>query len=53
MSETGNGRLVTDRCMDCRKRNECRGEHKAVRTRDGWRCHGFVSRWWDERKWTA
>lgn len=45
--------LRRERCPYCAKGRDCKRGYKVRRTYDGWRCHGYRSKAWDERKWTA
>lgn len=40
--------LIENKCHACSHRAQCPGNYKVTRTPDGWRCHGFRSRFWDE-----
>lgn len=44
--------LKEHRCPWCKHDGRCKG-YKTRKSHEGWQCHGYRSRYDEERRWTA
>ena len=45
--------LKANRCPHCVNEGNCKGGYKVRELADGWQCHGYRSKHFDERRWAS
>ena len=43
--------IEENRCPYCANAKRCKKDYAVRKTKEGWQCHGYFSKYLDERRW--